>query len=724
MSKQRGGIVTATAWLLALAAAGAYAAESPPAAADGFLIRDGDRVVIYGDSITVGVAHQGWSRYVETYVRTRHPDWTTRIWNRARSGDKASNLDRFKRDCVPLAPDVILFNMGMNDAEYKPAIAPGVRIYIDSIRTAVGLARQAKPEVRFALISPILYENRACGALPFYPYVLRSYALEERGLALRLGLPFIDLNLAYGQTLGLADAVFPGTLCFSGDGIHPATSGGHLFIAAHILKGLGASGDLATVEIDAKELKVTALQGARVEQLQNPDGTLQFERTLAALPFPVVAATDGIPYRDRAVAFLVDIADSLNRDWLKIAGLPAKAYALTIDDRPVAEFATEELADGVNLSRFFQTPDQEQAVAVSEAVGRKQILEAKAWQLGLSPKTEEAMQKKAEEEAEGARVAVGAVVRPTRHRFRLAPLDREVDRYRAREQAIDIAGPKSLVVGDDGSVRQDIKISVGNPTTSPRRVEFFWSGAGALPATVVAELATGERKDFAFALTLSPADPVPRLRVSHQPVDLSFPPLIQEYAPLRLPRYDVPRAAAAVKVDGDLVDWPATPAIDFEGCFAPAVLQRRIGPGDCSAKARVLWTEAGLFVAVAVQDQDHVSHFTDDRCGWDDMVGVSAGRANCTLALTTKGAQILPTPVAAKGVLFAVARHDLETDYELFIPWSQITDRKPEAGITIPLNIMIGDRDRDESHKEVYWAGTPDKPQPGTIRLEAEGAAR
>lgn len=442
-----------------------------------------------------------------------------------------------------------------------------------------------------------------------------------------------------------------GSASFSGDGIHPATAGGHLFIAAHVLKGLGAAGNLAMVEIDAGKSKAAAVRGARVDNVKSQDGTLLFERTLEALPFPVVAGTDGIPYRDRAVAFLVDIAESLNRDVLKVSGLTAQAYALAIDDRPVADLSAEELADGVNLSRFFQTPDQDQAVAVSEAVGRKQVLEAKAWLLGLDPKADPAARKKAEEEAEAAQAPIRDTARPASHRFRLTPLEREVDRYRAREQALELAGPKSLVVGDDGSVRQDIKVSLGNPTASPRRVECIWSGAGALPATVVAELAAGARNDFTFAVALSPGDPAPRLRISHQPVDLSFPPLIQEYAPLRLPRYGVPHAAA-VKVDGDLADGPATPAIDFEGCFSPSVLQRRIGPGDCSAKARVLWTEAGLLVAVAVQDQDHVSHFTDDRCGWDDMVGVSAGRANCTLALTANGAQVLPAPVAAKGVQF------------------------------------------------------------------------
>ena len=48
------------------------AASPPEAAATPFALRDGDRVVFYGDSIT---QEGGYGRLVEAFVVSRFPDW-------------------------------------------------------------------------------------------------------------------------------------------------------------------------------------------------------------------------------------------------------------------------------------------------------------------------------------------------------------------------------------------------------------------------------------------------------------------------------------------------------------------------------------------------------------------------------------------------------------------------------------------------------------------------
>lgn len=692
---------------MALVAAAAVAAE------DGFLIRDGDRVVIYGDSISAGTDYQYWPRYFEAYLRTRYPAGTTQVWNRSQGGDNASNLERFKRDCLSLKPDVILFNMGMNDGGSKPEIAPGLRRYAESLKTVATLAREVNPQVRLVLISPILYEARASGTMPFYPYVLRSFAREERDLARRLGLHYIDLNRAYGEATGLADGLYPNTLAFSGDGVHPATMGGHLFIAGLVLRGLGAGGDLAAVSVEAQTLEATAT-GARVEKVELREGALSFERTLTALPFPVVAGTGGLVYRDRAVASVIEVADDLNRDQLRVTGLTAKAYALEIDTRTVTEFSAEELADGVNLSRFFNTPDQDQAVAVSEAVGRRQIADGQLWRLGLDPKATEAARTALAEQVEQAAAALTRVSRPRKHQFVLRPLDREVDRYQRYEQMLEVSSPPALVVSETGEVRQELRLTVRNLSWAPRRVELLWSGPGADPAASVQVLGGGERREFAFDLALGRDQPVPRLLLKHQPVDLSFPPVVQEYVPVRLPRLEVPLGAR--EAEGDTGEKPGV-AIDLEACMDPVTLSRRAGPGDFSAVARVGWTPEALWVGVVVQDQDHVCRNTDPRWAWDDAVTVVAGKASYTLGLNAAGPAILPEDARDKGVSFAVKREGLEARYDLVIPWATIGGAKPAAGAEYPFNVMVYDRDSDESHKEVYWGGRLGRPQPGTIRL-------
>ena len=87
------------ALLFLLASVPALAAE-PPAP---FALRDGDRVVFYGDSIT---QEGGYARFVEEYVRTRFPQWDVRFYNAGVGGDTvrgggAGPIDvRLERDVI------------------------------------------------------------------------------------------------------------------------------------------------------------------------------------------------------------------------------------------------------------------------------------------------------------------------------------------------------------------------------------------------------------------------------------------------------------------------------------------------------------------------------------------------------------------------------------------------------------------------------------------------
>jgi len=80
--------VVALVAAMALAGGSATAAGLPPdcgeSATDApsqFALRDGDRVVFYGDSIT---QDGGYARLVEEFVATRFPGWDLRFWTCAR----------------------------------------------------------------------------------------------------------------------------------------------------------------------------------------------------------------------------------------------------------------------------------------------------------------------------------------------------------------------------------------------------------------------------------------------------------------------------------------------------------------------------------------------------------------------------------------------------------------------------------------------------------------
>src|SRR6266702_2011539 len=81
-------------------------------------LRDGDRVVFYGDSIT---AQRLYTVYVQTAVRARYPEWNIRFYNAGVGGDKvtggiAGPIDeRLTRDVIARGPTVVTIMLGMND---------------------------------------------------------------------------------------------------------------------------------------------------------------------------------------------------------------------------------------------------------------------------------------------------------------------------------------------------------------------------------------------------------------------------------------------------------------------------------------------------------------------------------------------------------------------------------------------------------------------------------
>jgi lysophospholipase L1-like esterase len=125
--------------LLALAA---FATTLGVFAAD-FAIRDGDRVVFLGDSIT---EQRLYTTYIEAYALTRHPDWKLGFRNVGWGGDTAWLRQRahpdegrlfaaegealdgmvtnavargLGRDVLPHRPTFVTVKFGMNDHSYQ-----------------------------------------------------------------------------------------------------------------------------------------------------------------------------------------------------------------------------------------------------------------------------------------------------------------------------------------------------------------------------------------------------------------------------------------------------------------------------------------------------------------------------------------------------------------------------------------------------------------------------
>src|SRR5437016_3195508 len=91
-------------------------------AQDSFALRDGDRVVFYGDSIT---DQRRYTSFVETYVVTRFPKLNVSFVHSGWGGDRVNGggggpIDvRLWRDVLPYNPTVVTIMLGMNDGGYR-----------------------------------------------------------------------------------------------------------------------------------------------------------------------------------------------------------------------------------------------------------------------------------------------------------------------------------------------------------------------------------------------------------------------------------------------------------------------------------------------------------------------------------------------------------------------------------------------------------------------------
>ena len=353
------------AFLLLLAAAPVLAAETPSS----FALKDGDRVVFYGDSITEDGAY---ARFVEEYVRTRFPQWDIRFYNAGVGGDTvrgggAGPIDvRLERDVIAHEPTVVTIMLGMNDGGYKPFDPMTLAAFGEGYRAIVAKLRQARPGVRltFILSSPFDDVARPPQFLPGYDDALRRLGCYVTTLGAREKATVVDfrdpVNAGIAAVMkenpDLARLVVP-------DRVHPGPAG-HLVMGATLLRAWNAPALVARVVIDAAAKTVTAAENADVNELVGTEAGLSWTGLDRALPLPLAFEDGETELAERAGAGI----EGLDQLTLVVTGLAAGRHELKIDGESVAAFTEAELASGVNLARH-RTPMRWQAYGVKWSVG-------------------------------------------------------------------------------------------------------------------------------------------------------------------------------------------------------------------------------------------------------------------------------------------------------------------------------------------------------------------
>ncbi len=335
-----------------------------------FYLKNGDRVVFYGDSIT---EQAFYTNFVETYALTRFPklkiDFTNSGWSgdRIYGGGGGTADERVRRDVLPYQPTVLTAMFGMNDGCYVEFNADCDKGFTEGYGRLLDLLKKNLPGLRVTLLQPSPFDDwtnaNAWRLAPpvkgGYNNVLIRYGEFVKNLARKNNLNVSDMNAPLVEAIqrarkideDQAQKIIP-------DRIHPSSAGG-LLMANELLKLWNAPALVTAIEIDAANKKIAREENAKISDFKKSGEEIFWTQADESLPLPIDAG-------DKTTAFVLSISnvvENLNREILKVNNLSAANYTLKIDGAEIGKFTKQALANGINLANF-QTPMMKQAMAV------------------------------------------------------------------------------------------------------------------------------------------------------------------------------------------------------------------------------------------------------------------------------------------------------------------------------------------------------------------------
>lgn len=418
-------------FLWAIMCSGAFAADS------GFFIRDGDRVVFLGDSIT---EQKLYTTYIEAYTVTRFPKQKFNFWNSGWGGDTAwlrmrSQADEDKlfaakgeelqklveaavdkclvRDVVSFKPTVVTVNFGMNDHGYQAFREDIFRAYVAS---QTEIAKVLKTNgVRVVMMTPqpmeppVARPDKAPGNES-----LRKFGKGLKGVASRQGALFINQFDPYMEIMKPAHAASTNACIGGGDAIHPGPVG-HTLMACIILKSLKAPALVSSTELkvsDGKGGAVVRETQCRVSNVKYDDTALSFDRDDDSLPMPV-------DERATNIVKLAPVMDDVSRYELRVKGLKADRYDVAIDGEVVATVAAKELAGGWNMA-MVGGPIAKQGRDVLALIFKKNEIGGVLWSAQIRP-WRKAELPGLQKQIDDLEAQITAACQPKPHHFEVKP---------------------------------------------------------------------------------------------------------------------------------------------------------------------------------------------------------------------------------------------------------------------------------------------------------------
>ena len=342
-------------------------AAKPAPAPKGWGLKDGDRVIFIGDSIT----HQClYTQYVEDYFFTRYPNVKIKFRNAGISGDRAQDaLDRFDDDIAPFKPTVATVLLGMNDGSYRDFDPVIFKTYADGMTKLCD--RLDALGCRVILMSPTMFDHQAFEQMVAkdptkaknkdpqnYNGVLAYYGKWVQETARKRGYGFVDL---YGplNTLTTQGRRVDPNFTLIADAIHPGPDG-QLIMAYELLKQTGELGSVFGSGAKLADGQWKAINPGLVTEVKGEPGkSVSYTATIKSLPW-IVPAEAALGYK------LSRAGHTGSQESHIVVGLNAGYYSLRINGQDVGRFDERGLAVHAEIEENPNSPTHQQALKVAE----------------------------------------------------------------------------------------------------------------------------------------------------------------------------------------------------------------------------------------------------------------------------------------------------------------------------------------------------------------------
>jgi hypothetical protein len=330
--------------------------------AEPFTLKDGDRVVLLGNTLIEREQRYGYwelaltARFPDKNIQFRNLGWSgDTVWGQARAGfgDQAAGFKHLKEHVASLKPTVIIVGYGNNEAfdgeDGLPHCLDGLNKLLDAL---------AENKSRIVLLSPLPQEDmgRPLPDPTEQNKNIRLYRDATKKVADKRGYAFVDLETLLPFRVGPNASQLP----LTDNGIHLKPFG-YWWSSFALARALGIPFTPWRIDVDVEKGKTEA-QAAKL--VADKDSPLRFKLIDDTLP----------PMYEKGAVTSPNISE--NQRIVRVRGLAAGDYTLTIDGQKVATEPAKKWAEGVYLH---DGPEFDQAEKLRAAIIEKNRLYFHRW---------------------------------------------------------------------------------------------------------------------------------------------------------------------------------------------------------------------------------------------------------------------------------------------------------------------------------------------------------